>query len=265
MVNKKIISAPIYYYFFSNVAFLDTAVLKKTLISPTNACRTGINKEIKIVSPAVPTTVAFTFENMSEHNPLKLEGLNPGDSRRDPLRGSVEYAPLLALQAESDSYLPPGSFEPLGRSTPPIKIRIPAISVDSAVNQLAIVRISDSYAWQTPDKVVGHIPTTAIPGEIGQGWYFGHLESPIKGEGNVFSSLPGITTYLDAGQTVYIFIENADRKYMYQVYKTEVVHQDTLKITDSGRTDITLVTCVPRLFYDHRFLVTAALVGIREF
>ena len=55
-----------------------------------------------------------------------------------------------------------------------------------------------------------------------------------------------------------------DRKYLYQVYKSDWVHKDDLKITYSREQDITLVTCYPTLVYDHRLLVTAALVGVSE-
>ena len=207
--------------------------------------------------------VAVGPKETSEQIPLKTDELDPVRQQKAPA-GSFVYGPLAELQAEAALYSPPGSFDLLGRPGPPTQIRIPALSVDSGVNQLEVVRLSDSYAWQTPDRIVGHIPTTASPGEQGQGWYFGHLESPIRGEGNVFASLPGITTYLDAGQTVYVFVDDADRQYVYEVYKVEVVHQDDLKVTDSGNQDITLVTCVPRFYYDHRLLVTAALVGVRE-
>ena len=207
--------------------------------------------------------VAVSPKETGEQIPLKTAELDPVRQQKAPA-GSFVYEPLAELQAEAALYSPPGSFDLLGRPGPPTQIRIPALSVDSGVNQLEVVRLSDSYAWQTPDRIVGHIPTTASPGEQGQGWYFGHLESPIRGEGNVFASLPGITTYLDAGQTVYVFVDDADRQYVYEVYKVEVVHQDDLKVTDSGNQDITLVTCVPRFYYDHRLLVTAALVGVRE-
>ena len=58
-----------------------------------------------------------------------------------------------------------------------------------------------------------------------------------------------------------IFIQLS--KLFYQTYKTEVVHQDSLKLTDSKIAEITLVTCVPKYKYDHRLLVTASLIGIR--
>jgi len=242
---------------------------------PATAAKTSVGGSVQSTSQSVndgvstgdaltgPAAVAVGPSGAGEQTPLKADELDPALQQKAPA-GSFVYEPLAELQAEAALYSSPGSFETLGRPGPPTQIRIPALRVDSDVNQLEVVRLSGSYAWQTPDRIVGHIPTTASPGEQGQGWYFGHLESPIRGEGNVFGSLPGITTYLDAGQTVYVFVDDADRQYVYEVYKVEVVHQDDLKVTDSGRQDITLVTCVPRFYYDHRLLVTAALVGVRE-
>jgi LPXTG-site transpeptidase (sortase) family protein len=143
------------------------------------------------------------------------------------------------------------------------RIRIPTIGVDAVINELKILLLNSSLAWETPNQVVGHIPTTAAAGAQGEGWYFGHLESPLKGEGNVFARLPEITK-LAGDAPVYIFLETPDRHYAYQVYVTVVVYQDDLSLTDSGKYDITLVTCTPRLYYDHRLLVTAALVGVKE-
>ena len=141
-------------------------------------------------------------------------------------------------------------------------MHIPAIGLTSGVKDLQVLFNGQSSAWETPDKIVGHIPTTARPGAAGQGWYFGHLDSPVRGEGNVFRSLPKIPE-LTKNSPVYIFLKTDSFSYAYQVYKTEVVHHTQLAVSDSGHQDITLVTCVPRFYYDHRLLVTAALVGVK--
>ena len=72
-----------------------------------------------------------------------------------------------------------------------------SVLVESEVMALGVVPAEDGYAWETPKWVVGHIPTTAIPGQQGQGWYFGHLESPVwrlhKGRGQCLSKAAGNT------------------------------------------------------------------------
>jgi LPXTG-site transpeptidase (sortase) family protein len=148
------------------------------------------------------------------------------------------------------------------------RIQIPMLRLDSDISDLAILDLGDSRAYETPNNTVGHIPGTSNPGERGNGWFFGHLESPIRGEGNVFQRLPEIPellrNYVETGDDpVYISLTSADGEYLYVVTATQVVHQDDLRLNDSDDAAVTLVTCVPRLVYDHRLLVTARLVGIK--
>ena len=176
---------------------------------------------------------------------------------------SPSYPPEL-FNFEAAGLSRPASDNLSLNSLPATRITIPSVLVESEVMALGVVPAEDGYAWETPKWVVGHIPTTAIPGQQGQGWYFGHLESPIKGEGNVFRRLPEIPGLLRDGEAVDVFLETAGRLFRYQVYRTGWVEQEDLRITDSGQYDITLVTCFPRFHYDKRLLVTAALVDVTE-
>lgn len=147
-------------------------------------------------------------------------------------------------------------------------IAIPAIGVESSVAELAILDLGDSKQYETPKNVVGHIPETANPGEGGNGWFFGHLESPIRGEGNVFRRLPEVPRllkeYLETGdEPVYVFLSSLDGEFLYQVTETKVVHRDDLALYDSDSAEVTLVTCYPRFVYDQRVVVTAKLVGVK--
>ena len=143
-------------------------------------------------------------------------------------------------------------------------IRIPSIGVESTIKDLEVINLGDSRSYETPDNLVGRIPTTAQAGETGNAWFFGHLESPIKGEGNVFQNLPQIPGMLKNGDPVYVSIVTDDGEYLYQITETEVVHQDDLQLTETDDSTITLVACVPRLVYDHRILVTGKLVGVKR-
>ena len=144
------------------------------------------------------------------------------------------------------------------------RITIPSIGVESSISELEILDLGDSRAYETPNNTVGHIPDTANPGEAGNAWFFGHLESPIRGEGNVFQHLPDIAAMLQNGDPVYITVESDDGEFLYQATETRQVYQDDLKLYDSDSSSITLVACIPRLVYDHRLLVTAELVGVRN-
>ena len=143
-------------------------------------------------------------------------------------------------------------------------IAIEGIGLNSTVKELVVEVDGGSRAWETPAHIVGHIPTTASPGERGQGWYFGHLESPLQGEGNVFRRLPELASRFKRGERFSIILEAGDLRYVYQVYRTEVVPATEFAITDSGLNDITLVSCWPQYVYSERVLVTAALVEVTE-
>jgi sortase (surface protein transpeptidase) len=142
------------------------------------------------------------------------------------------------------------------------RILIPAIGVNSAVQELGILDLGDSRAYATPAFVVGHIPGTSNPGENGNGWYFGHLESPFVGEGNVFYRLPEIARLIKE-DPVDVIIEGDGRDYLYRVIATKVVHQDAVSLFDATFGTVTLVACVPSRVYDHRLLVTAQLIAER--
>ena len=170
-------------------------------------------------------------------------------------------------RAEVLKYAPASSTQLLAEgSLPAVRIRIPVVGIDSDIKELEVIDKGDSRAWETPAHVVGHIPTTALPGEPGHGWYFGHLESPFSGEGNVFGRLPELAELFTSREDspFYIFLYSENLRFAYQIYRTEIVHSDDFALWDSEESDITLVTCYPRFMYDYRLLVTAALVGVRE-
>ena len=143
------------------------------------------------------------------------------------------------------------------------RIRIPSIGVDSDVKDLAILDLGNSRAYEAPKNVVGHIPETSSPGEKGNAWFFGHLQSPIRDEGAVFQYLPMIPDILRTGQRVYVELDSPSLSYLYEVSKTDVLRQDDLRLYDTDHASITLVACVPVFAYDHRLLVTAKLVGFK--
>ncbi len=184
----------------------------------------------------------------------------------DPLWAGVdpyvhEDPGLPAGFASLRSYDPVGPARELGVAR---RISIPSIGVISGVEELQILDLGDSRSYETPKNTVGHIPETSSPGQQGNGWFFGHLESPVRGEGNVFQRLPDIPKLLQDGDPVYITIETDGGEFLYQATETVQVHQDDLRLYDSDNSSITLVACVPRLVYDHRLLVTAELVGVKN-
>lgn len=145
----------------------------------------------------------------------------------------------------------------------PQKLFIPIVDLSADIKSLNITTLNESLSWETPNRIVGYIPITSTPGELNQGWYFGHYETLLTNEGNVFNNLPEIVDLIKNNNKVFVMINAGDYQFLYQTYKTEIVHQDALELTNSKIAEITLVTCVPKYKYDHRLLVTASLIGVR--
>ena len=151
-----------------------------------------------------------------------------------------------------------------GTAPYPVRLLMPAISLSSPIKELKIVNLADDRAWETPKDVIGHIPSTARPGEKGNVYLFGHLHSPIKGEGSVFKRLPAIPDLLKKGEDVYIEITNQEHEdFLYRVVETKVVHKDAFSLETNNNPIVTLVACVPKYVYDHRLLVIAELIGTK--
>ena len=195
--------------------------------------------------------------------------LHPKYWRSPATAGSDPYTFGAAMRPDGFISLSAERGEPPGSAPDAAHVVIPSIGVDSEVANLAILDLGDRREYETPDKVVGRIPEKANPGEIGGTWLFGHLESPIMGEGDVFRRLPEIPDLLRMGDPVYVNVRNeADDEFLYQITETKVVHQDELAPYVYGeqpkKAVITLVACVPRLVYDHRILVIGELVGVKR-
>ena len=180
----------------------------------------------------------------------------------DP-RGTVNLGQERILQG----FTPANSYgQPFfsGDSSKAERMLIPALGIDVPVKDLAILNLGKSLEYETPAHTVGHIPGTSNPGSQGNGWYFGHLESPIMREGNVFARLPQIPTLIANGEEVLVIVESATDVYLYTIVETKVVTAEELELFNSSDARITLVTCQPRGTYDHRLLVSGTLIGFRK-
>ena len=194
--------------------------------------------------------------------------MHPKYWRSPATAGSDAYTFGSVMRPDGFLSLSADRGEPRGTAPDAAHVEIPSIGVDSAVANLAILDLGDRREYETPNKIVGRIPQKANPGEIGATWLFGHLESPIRGEGDVFRRLPEIPNLLKMGDPVYVEVRNeAGDEFLYQITETKVVHRDDLAPyvygEDPDKAVITLVACVPRMVYDHRILVIGELVGVK--
>ena len=194
-------------------------------------------------------------------------GLYPGENLKATYWSEpVSFEPTLPIGDWLAEFTPVAAPDvaAVGQLDGPTRLIIPSIDVESSVRPLSILSLGNSAAWETPNNVVGHIPVTANPGESGSTWLFGHLESPIRGEGNVFAQLPEIPSLLRRGEDVYAVVENGTESYLYRIVESSVVPQEDLTLTDDGSPQLLMVTCVPRLIYDHRLVIRGILEGVKS-
>ncbi len=150
------------------------------------------------------------------------------------------------------------ALQPVSAAT---SISVSAVEIQASVVELSIQDLGDRRAYETPDNAIGHIPETADSGESGEAWFFGHMESPLIGEGSVFHSLDQVPDKLTNGEEVQIITDNGSEQFLYRVTGTRIVHEDDMTLDGDGGPNIHLVACFPRLVYDHRLIVDATLIA----
>jgi sortase (surface protein transpeptidase) len=218
-----------------------------------------------------PPLIMETNHNGAALSPPSNSSLNqslyPGVNLPARVWGNPRNTANLISSSTHSDFTPLQNLgEPLtfGRGNPADRLSIPTVGINANIEALQILELENSRSYETPKHVIGHIPSTPYPGAAGNGWYFGHLESPILGEGNVFAELVGIPKLLQNGEDVYIITESEDRHHLYLVTETALLPEERLYLYNSNDSRITLVTCFPRFKYDHRLIVTAQLIGFKE-
>ena len=218
-------------------------------------------RDLDRLTVTVPDPVAETLGAAPASQELYPGSRMPARQWADP-RGAISLG-----VPDLDGFIPLGNegrphiAGVVGRAE---HIVIPQLNVSAEVEELSIINLASSAAYETPAFTVGHIPTTPNPGSAGNGWYFGHLENPLQGEGNVFLRLPEIADLLRDGEDVHVILTADGRDYLYLANGTSTVHADDLALYPSDDARISLVTCFPRLKYDHRLIVNAQLVAFRD-
>ena len=85
--------------------------------------------------------------------------------------------------------------------------------------------------------------------------------NPLLGEGSIFFNLVQIPEMLKQGRDVFVIAESEEGQYLYRLISSQVVHEQDIRLYDAGGATIHLVSCVPRLVYDHRLIVSGELIG----
>ena len=207
------------------------------------------------------------FSDTIDKNNDSLNNLN---STKNIVKTNTEDTIVNQSEYNSDPYqeLPVNfklykkSFFDFFDDNSPKMISINEIGLKSDIKELEIVDLGNSSSYETPKNIVGHIPQTVNPGEKGKSWYFGHLESFIKKEGNVFHMLPKIPQLMKSDPYIFIHIKTNDKTFVYQIYKTQVIPKEELVLDiESEYSEVILVTSVPSFLYHSRLLIFSKLIG----
>lgn len=135
-------------------------------------------------------------------------------------------------------------------SEPPVGIIIPAIHVDSPVEQTP----PSAGVWPVPAWAVGHLTTTPNPGGIGNMALAAHDDI----EGEIFKNIGE----MKPGDQV--LVRTAHFTYEYVVTGLQTVSPtDTAVLAQTGRPTLTLVSCTPYWVDTSRVIVQAVLKARR--
>jgi len=151
--------------------------------------------------------------------------------------GAAKGAPAAPIQARTERP-EPEEGEPLGR------LEAPRLGLS--------VMISQGVSGRTLRRSAGHIPGTALPGELGNVGIAGHRDTffrPLK----------------EIRKNDTLTLTTLQGTYQYVVDSTEIVSPDNVKVLDpTDHPALTLVTCYPFYYVGSapkRFIVQAHLAS----
>ena len=135
------------------------------------------------------------------------------------------------------------------------RIQIPALGIDSPVDEVGTELQDGRLIWQVVENIVGHHRASANPGEEGNVVLTGHVES--RSSGNVFLNLGDIQVGAE------VTVSSAAGDFVYVVTAVDILHESEIGILGRGYDEkLTLITCVNDGIYDHRIVVTALPVEL---
>ena len=200
----------------------------------------------------------------STNGNLTLASLYPGTKIAPQFWAYPLWAEDIDDSSITAGYLPPSEVAlPDSGFGPATLVRIPIIGLEIGTIELTAEAFGVGERYVAPPFELGIIPGQPTPGEIGNTWLFGHLESPIRGEGSVFRDLPKLHDFLRQGQRVYVIIDSDDGSFLYQATEFRIMHRDDVRLWGSTGRIATLVASWPRFKYDERVVVTTELVGVK--
>ncbi|NQW17724.1 MAG: sortase [Chloroflexi bacterium] len=236
---------------------------------PTETRDAWVQPPVKPTATAATTVVASVDSDPEVVSPIEFDfaGLYPADQTNPRFWSD----PLFAGTGPFGGPTIPDGFEFVSNldalrkdvvSGEPKMLLIPSIGLIAPVAELIILEEESGARYEQPVNLVGHIPETPNPGQPGNGWYFGHLESPILGEGNIFNRLPDIVEMIK-NDPVDVIIETDNEAFLYRVTGSNVIPKEDIELYRSDTATVTLVASFPSRVYSHRLLITAELIAAK--
>jgi sortase A len=182
---------------------------------------------------AQDTTVVGYLKYLSEANIRHADDEQPALESPQPAQSPTSPKPAKTRELQRDEFI--------GR------IEIPRVKVSAIVKE--------GVDTKTLSRAVGHVPYTALPGEVGNVGVAAHRDTFFRGLRNVRE-----------GDTIRVV--TVDGVYVYQVADLKIVWPKNVEVLDPTPDErLTLVTCYPFNYIGSapkRFIVQAKRVGFEE-
>jgi len=198
-----------------------------------------------LAAGTTPNTSSFSFGDLL--NSFRVGQSDPGLSIKESDLQSQKG--ILGLKAVDPAV--PSEFS----------LTIPSLNLDKIKVRTNVDGANKDAYLPILKEAVAHFSGTALPGQEGSVFLFGHSTLPIFNHGQY----EGIFTYLlniKKGDEVILNYNNRD--YYYQIIETRVVKPSDYTVLNQpiGKSLITLMTCDPPGFGTQRFLAIGELIPL---
>jgi LPXTG-site transpeptidase (sortase) family protein len=140
------------------------------------------------------------------------------------------------------------------RSGLPTRVRVETAGIDTAVQEVGVVRSSGRATWETAWRAAGHHINSSIPGNPGNVVLSGHVSVVSAANTPVFANLDAVRI----GDIVEVF--SGAVVHRYQVTEKREVAPDAIDVLAADhRSLVTLITCTRDL--ERRLVVVGELVS----
>lgn len=139
---------------------------------------------------------------------------------------------------------------------PEFTITVPALGIKDGKVKTGVDGTNSGIYLKVLKEAIAHFRGSALPGENGNIFLFGHSMLPILGRGtyeSIFTDLPK----LKKGDVIYV--DYGDQTFSYQISQTAVVDpRDVFVLRQPQNQELlTLMTCIPPGFGSDRFVAIA--------